>query len=161
MTRLRVLDARLLRFEQQGELPAMADVEVLTWMVSRLAASITPDDDGRRTAGGPIAGRCRTSTQARLDEVTGQRIERVIVGPRQLKAAVKPASPASPDVTEAMYKGGATVGEAMQLQVNQWIGTTQTAGLLNKPPYNLPAGLGIQRTEPATGQPTTVTAPGP
>jgi hypothetical protein len=81
-----------------------------------------------------------------------ERLERIIRSAESsLKALVKGAN--QPDVTGAMLGGGADRADKMRLALNAWIGTTQSPGVLNGPPYNFPSGLGIKRasaTSPTT-----------
>ena len=62
-----------------------------------------------------------------------------------LKSLASPAGGQVPDVTGAMTGGGTDVNASMELQCNQWIGTSQSPGVLNEAPLNLEPGLGITR----------------
>jgi hypothetical protein len=45
-----------------------------------------------------------------------------------------------PDVAEKMQRGGDAAPIDMQIELNRWIGTDETDGVLNAAPYNVPKG---------------------
>jgi hypothetical protein len=156
---LAVMDARLTRFERQGELPNHADADWAAWLGRRLAR--TDDTQLRtrivRTLARLLADAAHAYVNQELPSEIRRDIEVVIASAeRQLKLLTNLPANQPIDVTAALFADEATRDEAITREVDKWIGTDQTTGYLNQAPWNFPPGLGIDRTPPAT-QPTTGT----
>lgn len=155
---LKVLDARLNRFEQKNELPAVADRLAAEWLGPRAVAMNNAANQNQITLRmARLLADCvyAYGTVGKLAE-RKEPIERVILSAdAQLKAIATPkaAGKAIPDVTKAMLDGGPAQVDKMQAEVDRWIGTASAPGLLNAAPFNLPTGLAIKR--PATAPATT------
>ncbi len=159
-----ILDARLIRFEQKGEFPALADATATAWLAGRIAQianNQTKNEVVRRTAR-LMADAVYHLTQTEAGRDQRQTLERVIVMTEaQLKAMVKVLAPAvatQPDVTTPMAAGGPDRNTKMDKELSAWIGTAQAPGVLNAAPFNFERGLAIKRPAPASGPATTAPA---
>jgi hypothetical protein len=160
-----ILNSRLTRFEQQGEFPAVADANVIAWLAGKFA-QITNNqtkNDVVRGAARLLADAAYHYTHTESGPGQKEQLERVIlITEQQLKAMVKPAGgQAQPDVTTAMTDGGTDRNAKVEKAMDAWIGTPQTAGILNGAPYNFERGLGIKRPVPASGPSATAPATAP
>ena len=160
-----ILDSRLTRFEQKGEFPAVADANVIAWLAGKFA-QITNNQTKNNVvlrAARLLADAVHHYTQTESGADQREQLERVVlITEQQLKAMARVAGgPAQPDVTTAMTDGGTDRNAKMQKAMDGWIGTPQTAGVLNGAPYNFERGLGIKRPAPATGPSATAPATGP
>ncbi len=161
---LAIMDARLTRFEQKGEFPVVADANVTTWLAGRFAQinnNQTKNEVIRRTAR-LVADAVHHYTKTEAGRDQREQLERVVViAEAQLKAMVKavvPGAATQPDVTTAMTEGGAERNVKMEKEMAAWIGTDQTAGILNAAPFNFERGLAIKRPVPTSGPAATAPA---
>lgn len=150
-----IMDARLTRFEQTGEFPVTGDANVIAWLAGKLAQinnNQTKNDIIRRAAR-LLADAVYHYTETPAGRDQRQNLERVVVIIEQhLKAMTKGSgNQAQPDVTTAMTEGGEDRNARMKKEIGAWIGTDQSAGLLNNAPFAFERGLGIKRPAPATG----------
>jgi hypothetical protein len=161
-----ILDARLIRFEQKGEFPALADTTATAWLAGKIAQipnNQTKNEIVRRTAR-LLADAVYHFTQTEAGRDQQQTLERVIVMTEtQLKAMVKALAPdaaTQPNVTAAMAAGGTDRNTKIETELAKWIGTAQTPGVLNAAPFSFERGLAIKRPAPAGGPAaTTSTSP--
>ena len=87
-----------------------------------------------------------TQTEAGRDQRQQLGARRCVIAETQLKAMTKgPGGQAQPDVTTAMTDGGTDRNTKMEKEIGAWIGTAQTAGVLNGAPFNFERGLAIKR----------------
>jgi hypothetical protein len=81
-------------------------------------------------------------------------LRRIIVTEEFISSAVGPAAANAGNVVEAitnpLAKTDATVA-AIRLQLNNWIGTAETEGALNRAPWNVPVGAPAAQA-PAEGE---------
>jgi len=162
---LKILDARFTRFETQGEFPARADTQVVTW----LAAAVPGINNAeiRNSVVRRIARLLADAVHVYINEAAGEEGEEslqkevsearrnelqwvIAEAELQLRILVKPAEP-RPDVTAAFFeKNPQNRHEQMTRQIGLWIGSDQGAGVLNGAPFNFERGLNIKRTPAAT-----------
>ena len=157
-----ILNARLTRFEQKGEFPAVADANATAWLAGKFAQI-----NNNQTKNNIVLATARlladavyhyTKTEAGREQ--REQLERVVVVTEaQLKVMVKPAAgQTQPDVTTAMTDGGVERNAKMEEAIGAWIGTAEADGILNGAPFSFPRGLGIKRTAPASGPAATAPA---
>lgn len=151
---LAILDARLTRFEQKGEFPAVADANVTIWLAGKFAQinNNQMKNDIIRGTARLLADAVYHYTKTQAGREQREQLERVVViTEAQLKTMAKPsAGQTQPDVTVAMTEGGAERNAKMEKAMDAWIGTAEVAGILNGAPYNFQRGLGIQRPAPTS-----------
>lgn len=82
----------------------------------------------------------------------------VMLSETALKSAAREAASgnSAPDVTKAMFNGGAKQADAMKAELAKWVGNDDAQGALNGDPWNVPVGgLPSGTTEPAATDATT------
>jgi hypothetical protein len=153
---LSILDARLTRIEQNSEIPFTADQDAVAWLaknapnnpqiqtaVARAAARLMADAVYAYVNNGPPL-----DLKARL-ELIATEAEKTLTGLYRTK--VPNGTPPKPTLSELFSQGGTSLNANLTANVDKWIGSGQTAGLLTPPQaFNLPIGLGIKRPPPAT-----------
>lgn len=157
-----ILNARLTRFEQKGEFPAVADANAAAWLAGKFAQinnNQTKNNIVLATAR-LVADAVHHYTKTEAGREQREQLERVVVvAEAQLKVMVKPAAgQTQPDVTTAMTDGGVERNAKMEKAIGAWIGTDEADGILNAAPYSFPRGLGIKRPAPASGPAATAPA---
>lgn len=150
-----ILNARLTRFEQKGEFPAVADANVTIWLAGKFAQINNEQmkNDIVRGTARLLADAVYHYTKTQAGREKREQLERVVlITEAQLKAMVRPSGgQTQPDVTSAMTEGGTERNAKMEKAMAAWIGTAEVAGILNGAPYNFQRGLGIQRPAPTSG----------
>lgn len=80
-------------------------------------------------------------TQDGVPEEEQMRLAESIDGCEELLVSiVAPSADAAPSVRDALRKSGEEQKIEMQIELNEWIGTEQTPGLLNAAPWKVPVG---------------------
>lgn len=154
-----ILDARLERFEQAGTQPTLADARAAGWLSKRAIAANNPAarKEAASRLGRLLADAVHVYTSQTLPDAQKRPIELTVLEAEALLKELVGGTQPPPDVSGALLNGGALQQANMSRQVDLWIGTEQTAGLLNGPPFELPRVLGIKRPTTAAA---TATAPG-
>lgn len=153
---LAILDARMTRFETKGGWPVPADGQAAVWLGDKTRAinDARTRTNAVRQIGRLLADGVHAFTKQNPPETYQTRLEEAIEstekGLRMSVAAILTNNPLLPDVTKAMLQGGPSRADNMQLELNNWMGTDQVPGVLNKPPFNFERGLNIKRTAPET-----------
>ena len=159
---LDILDARALRFEQQGVMPSVVDVNIIAWLLGQDQPLKNATTKKRLVllTGRVLADAVHAYLNQGPDKLRRHRLERVILSTETaLKQLAKGAGDGDlPDVTGAMCGGGETCRVNMASALAGWIGTTDRAGVLNGEPFKLEPGLGIER--PAEKEENGAASPG-
>ncbi len=158
-----ILDARLTAFEQQDQLPLAADGEAATWLAARTERSNNPQT---RTAvalrlGRLLANAADIYLSAKLKDSQQEQIERAILQTEPaleslVRSINRNATLPTPTVRDALLTGSTDRAEKMDGAVIGWIGSEETAGVLNQTPFGFPRGLQVPHRTRTT---TTATAP--
>ncbi len=148
----RIMETRLPLLEQKRQWPVLADGQITAWLAGRLAGA---NPQTRTTVVRIIARVLADAVFSYLNQnpndVTKEQLERVIqISEQQLRTAVG-ASVSGGDVSAAMLSGGPAQAQKMNAELDRWIGAN---GALTRPPFSLPAGLGIVRPPPASAPAT-------
>lgn len=209
-----VLEARLQRFEEQGELPADADADVVLWLARQFGGINNPQMQnqlitatGRLLANavyafmllspppdsvvlnqvdpaeavarsfpaffglepGPTTVEIETGDDHEAavrklrafyervhDQIPATRdrirtMERIIHDAESaLGAMVRARVTAAqlPNIATPLLRGGRERARDVIAELHKWIGDEETEGLLNREPFQMPRGLGINRTLP-------------
>lgn len=149
------LDARLTRIEKEGGWPAPADADAVVWLLGKAKAAPLNTTQSQaniaRLAGRLLANAALTYAETKPPEQIKLDLERTVllVEPElaQLTSAKAPnAKPPAPSLADQV---AGNQKAKMAQTVTMWIGSGQTKGVLNEA-FNLPPGLGMQRSAPAT-----------
>jgi hypothetical protein len=158
---VRILENRLNRFEKQGQVPSIAEREAAARLGARAVGMQNTQQLnnvvlqlGRLLADAVFAFNSSSTPAAHKED-----LERVIIATEQALVAIanaKASGQPRPEVTRALLTPGPDQAQRIAAEVNKWIGTAESPGFLNAPPFSLPAGLNIQRvvsTATATASP--------
>lgn len=150
-----VLEARAERFEQTGLLPTTADADAVAWLAGQVkGANAQTKNAAVATIARVLADAVYSYTQSKPTEKQKEMLERTIMQVEKSLTELTAVAKA-PNVTAAMLAAGASQADKMGQQLDAWIGTATTPGVLNEAPFNLPRGLNIKRSQPDA----TATAP--
>jgi hypothetical protein len=160
---LRILESRLNRFEKEGVIPSIAEREAAAWLGARAAASQNAAQVNAITLqlGRLLADAAHLVVDPATPAPRKETLERIVLAAEQALVAIADAKAQGrpkPNVTGALLAPGADHAKRIADEVNKWIGTSGAAGFLNVAPFNLPAGLNIQRAKPVATATATAAA---
>ncbi|HSW46120.1 MAG TPA: hypothetical protein VLM89_11185 [Phycisphaerae bacterium] len=151
------LDNRALGFEQDNRFPLRADGEAAAWLADK---AIQGNNNTLRVAVCRRAARLLANAvfsylNDRPNSSLQEQLELVVLSIEPKLEALAKASDRNvkipePTVRAAMLGGTENRHNKMTAALNLWIGSGQTQGVLNNPPFSFPVGLEITRKQPAT-----------
>jgi hypothetical protein len=155
------LDSRADAFEQKESLPLRADADALAWLAERAGQSnnatlrIGVTQRAARLLADAVYAYLNNKLTRDLSVPLEETISQVEIRLEVLVRAVdRNLKTPESSVRAALLAGGDDRADKMTAAVTQWIGSGETQGVLNQPPFRFPVGLDIKRKPTATATAT-------